>query len=285
MDRFFELVLFFMIYSFIGWLCESIYCSFLAGHAINRGFLSGPVCPVYGFGGLLVIGTLYPLRNNLLLLFAAAMLLTSVLEYLTALALEKIFHTKYWDYSNQFLNLQGRVCLWNSLLFGAMSVIGVTLIHPALLTLIMRIHPPVRALIAILMLFLIALDTALSANAMLSLNGKLDELQKVFDEIRQRALAATAEKREALQSSPLIDRLDEATKNSARLLYESRTKLGAVLGSVQRRMIRAFPHMQSLRSNEPLQHVRTILQSGVRFVSDTVPAAISARKKRRDDEK
>ena len=281
--QFFSLVLGFTFYSVLGWLCESIYCSVIARRIINRGFLTGPVCPVYGFGGLLVIGILMPLHTHIFLLFAAAILLTSTLEYLTALALEKTFHTKYWDYTGKLLNIHGRVCLVNSLMFGGLSVVAVTVIHPALTGLIGRIPPLLRAVLALVLLFLYALDTALSANAMLNLNGKLDDLQKVFDDIRQRALAATAETREALQSSPLLDRFDDATKNSMRLLYESRTKLGSLLGSVQRRMIRAFPHMQSLRSREPLERVRTAIQSRVHFVSDKVPAAISARKKNRSE--
>lgn len=280
MRHFFTLVLFFTVYSFIGWLSESLYCSIPARRFINRGFLSGPVCPVYGFGAVLVIGILTPIRQNLFFLFAAAVVLTSTLEYVTALVLETVFHTKYWDYSDNPFNLRGRVCLLNSVLFGVMSVVAVSVIHPALSALIGGILPVAQAVLAVFFLCAYALDTALSVNAMHSLNGRLDELQKVLDEIGERARCATAEKREALQVS-FLDRLDEATKARVRLVYESKSKLESILRPVQRRLIRAFPHMKSLRSNESLQRVREFIQNGARRVSDAVPAAISIKNKKR----
>ncbi len=281
MEHFFTLVLLFTSYSFLGWLSESIYCSFPAKRFINRGFLTGPVCPVYGFGGLLVITLLIPLHSNLLLLFAAAVVLTSSLEYGTGLALEKTFHTKYWDYSDKRFNLHGRVCLENSLMFGGMSVLAVEVIHPALAELLDRILPPARAAIAVFLLCCFALDTALTVNAMHSLNGKLDELQTVLDDIRERARSATEEKREALQSS-LLEHLDESTKARLHLLNESKAKFESAFKPVQRRLIRAFPHMKSLHSNESLQRVRDFIQNGARIVSDAVPAIPRKNKKHGD---
>jgi uncharacterized membrane protein len=240
MQPFWTLVLLFTIYSFIGWLSESIYCSVPARRFINRGFLNGPVCPVYGFGALLVITSLMRFRGNLFVLFAAAVVLTSVLEYSTALILEKTFHTKYWDYSDKPLNLRGRVCLENSLLFGGMSVAAVTVIHPALTALAGGLLPAARTVLALFFLAAFSLDTALSINAMHRLNGKLDELQSILDEVKARAHTATAETKEALQTS-ILDRLDETTKARLRMLYGSKTKLESGLGSVQRRLIRAFP--------------------------------------------
>jgi uncharacterized membrane protein len=286
MLHFFALVLIFTAYSFIGWLCESIYCSFLSEHFINRGFLSGPVCPVYGFGALLVIWILSPLQqqHHLVLMFFAAVLLTSTLEYITGFLLEKTFNTRYWDYSDKLFNIHGRVCLENSLMFGGMSVIAVTLIHPAIQKLVALFSPAALTITAILLLLIYLIDTVLSINAMCSLNGKLDELQKVLDDVSQHAHAATAETKALLQSAPILDKLDEATKNAMQRFYVSRTKIGALLISAQRRIICAFPHMRSLRSNESLQRVRSRIVNGVHYVSDKVsekvPTVISSRKKK-----
>ncbi len=277
MEHFFTLVLLFTVYSFLGWLSESIYCSFPAKRFVNRGFLNGPVCPVYGFGALLVISVLTRYRENLFLLFLAAVVLTSALEYATGLVLERAFHTKYWDYADKPLNLQGRVCLENSLMFGGMSVLAVAVIHPALLGLAGKIHPAARAVSAVLLLCAYALDTVLSVNAMHSLNGKLDELQAILDEMQERARAATEEKKEALQAT-LLEHLDEATRARLRIVYESRSKVESAFRPVQRRLIRAFPNMKSMRSNESLQRVREILQNGARIVSDAVPSAIPHKK-------
>ena len=279
MLHFFTLVLIFTAYSFLGWLSESIYCSFPAKRFINRGFLTGPVCPVYGFGGLLVITLLTPFHSNLFLLFAAAVVLTSALEYATAVVLEKTFHAKYWDYSDKPLNLHGRVCLENSLMFGGMSVVAVLLIHPTLSAALERLPSALRIAAAVLLLCLYALDTALSVNAMHNLNGRLDELQTVFDELRERARTATEETKEALQAT-LFDRLDETTKARLRRIVATKSKLEAAVRLVQRRMIRAFPHMRSLRSNESLQRVREFVLNGARRVSDAVPAAISRKNRK-----
>lgn len=278
LEHLWSLTLLFTIYSFVGWLSESIFCSVPARRFINRGFLNGPVCPVYGFGALLVVWALMPFRADLPLLFAAAVVLTSTLEYLTGLALETLFHTKYWDYSNKPLNLRGRVCLENSLLFGGMSVLAVAVIHPTLAAFIAAFSPLARMVLALVILGDFALDTALSVNAMHRLNGKLDELQAVLDEIRLRAHTATAETKEALQAV-VLDRLDDATRARVRMLYETKEKLESGLESVQRRLIRAYPHMESLRSNESLQRVREVLQNSARRVAGSVPASFSKKKK------
>ena len=125
-----NLFLTFCLYSFLGWVCESIYCSIGERKLINRGFLNGPVCPVYGFGAVIVVKLLTPFENNLVLLFLTGMAATSVLEYITGFLLETLFHTKWWDYSGRKCNIHGRVCLRNSLLFGGLSVIAMKLVNP-----------------------------------------------------------------------------------------------------------------------------------------------------------
>ena len=122
--------LIFLIYSVIGWISEVIYCSILQHKLVNRGFLHGPICPVYGFGGLLVVFFLEPFAGNIFYLFFMASIVTSVLEYATSWVLETIFATKWWDYSDLRFNIHGRICLLNSLLFGLMSVVGVKIMHP-----------------------------------------------------------------------------------------------------------------------------------------------------------
>ena len=104
-----------MIYSFGGWLLESISKTFWEKQWVNSGFLNGPICPIYGLGAVLMITVLTPLKENILLLFLAAFALLSVWEYLVGIFLEKVFKTKYWDYSHLKFNFQGRICLKNSL--------------------------------------------------------------------------------------------------------------------------------------------------------------------------
>ena len=110
-QNFYELVWIFIIYAFIGWCTEVSYAALDRGIFVNRGFLNGPYCPIYGCGVVIVVAALTPLKDNLLILFAGSFLLTSILEYITGFILEKVFHNKWWDYSNKPFNLHGYICL------------------------------------------------------------------------------------------------------------------------------------------------------------------------------
>ena len=102
----YEIIWIFLIYAFLGWCTEVAYAALDIGKFVNRGFLNGPCCPVYGFGVLIVVGILTPLKDNLLILFTGSVLLTTVLEYITGWILEKAFHNKWWDcFRNIFINI------------------------------------------------------------------------------------------------------------------------------------------------------------------------------------
>ncbi|MFZ5944260.1 MAG: putative ABC transporter permease [Bacillota bacterium] len=132
-----EVVIFFAFYAFIGWILETIYASIPAKRFINRGFLAGPFCPIYGFGAILIVqahallGSIFQNESILLIVsIGLSMLLATILEYITGYALEKIFGCKWWDYSKEFLNLHGRVCLKYSLLWGLLTYFLLLAVHP-----------------------------------------------------------------------------------------------------------------------------------------------------------
>jgi len=118
MVQFERIILLFFLYSFIGWLWETIYCSLKAKHFVYRGFLIGPITPIYGFGILGVVYLLRPLHEQVIPLFFAAALLVTVLEYVTSYLLERFFHASWWDYKEVPLNINGRVALPISLFLG-----------------------------------------------------------------------------------------------------------------------------------------------------------------------
>lgn len=260
------LFLLFVSYSFLGWAAESTYCSIPAGKPINRGFLAGPFCPIYGAGAMLVVEVLTPLKSRVLLLFLAGALLTSAVEYATGFLLETLFHTKYWDYSAHRFQLHGRVCLQNSTMFGVMSVATVYVLQPFLLSLTERIPERPRTWISVGLAFYFLTDTALSALAATRLNGKLEELQNVLDEIKEKAHTARVETLEVLQGT-IAAHLDEGTKARLRALYEQKETLESDFRLFQRRIIRAFPTMHRVRkSNESLLRIRERLQSHGKFI-------------------
>ena len=100
-----EIVFIFVIYSFIGWILESVYKSILERKIINSGFLIGPFCPIYGLGALIIYYALIGLTDNIFLLFIAGFIVLSIWEYIVGVFLELVFKTKYWDYSNNFCNI------------------------------------------------------------------------------------------------------------------------------------------------------------------------------------
>lgn len=258
MNSFWVLFLLFSIYSFLGWICESIYCSLLEKRLINRGFLNGPFCPVYGVGAVLILSVLDPFRDRIVLLFLLGSLLTTMLEYLTGLSLETLFHAKYWDYSKRRFNFQGRVCLGNALLFGLMGVAAATYIQPFLLEQIGRIPIAVLPFLSGGLIVYFLADTALTVYGIAGLNGKLRELQLILDELRDKAILTKVETLEALQMAlPLND----STRARLNLLFEKKTILESGFRRMQRRLLRAFPTMKSQRYKDSLLRFRELLQN------------------------
>lgn len=131
--KFFSL---FIIYSFLGWLMEVVWTFICDKKIINRGFLIGPYCPIYGVGCLLLIVLLDRFKSNVYLLFLMSIIICSILEYSTSFIMEKLFKARWWDYSNRFLNLNGRICIETMIPFGILGILVVYLLNPFLSSII-----------------------------------------------------------------------------------------------------------------------------------------------------
>lgn len=127
-----DLASWFFVYSFLGWIYETIYCSLTAGHFVNRGFLYGPVIPIYGSCIVFSILLLYDKKINKIVLFGICAFIASAFEYVTSWWMELIFHRRWWDYSNELFNINGRVCLGAALVFGLFGVLILCYFHPIL---------------------------------------------------------------------------------------------------------------------------------------------------------
>ncbi len=130
MDKIQIYFLLFIIYSFIGWIMEVIYNYFDCKRWMNRGFLIGPICPIYGIGSILIILLLKDYQTQPFVLFILAILICSVLEYLTSFILEKVFKIRWWDYSHKKFNINGRICLETMVPFGIIGALLVYFINP-----------------------------------------------------------------------------------------------------------------------------------------------------------
>ena len=152
----------FFIYAFLGWCTEVAFAAFKERRFVNRGFLNGPICPVYGFGVVAVIHFLTPLRSNLLLLYLGSAILVTAIEWLTGFILEKVFHNKWWDYSNRFLNINGRICLLYSVFWGVLTLFLIKIINPKIDILIAKIKDKISIkklkLIILIVIIFLAID-------------------------------------------------------------------------------------------------------------------------------
>lgn len=197
-----QLFLFFFLYSFLGWLMETCYCSILERRLVSRGFLYGPICPIYGVGVLLMILFFKPLAGNPLLFYITAVVIMSAWEYLVGWFLELTTHTKYWDYSDIKFNLHGRICLPISLTWGILSYIVIFLLHPHIESLTSHLAPWLTHLICGILIGILISDATLTLHQ-LALVSKLVKSVSSSSEALQLQLA--------LGRAEFDDRLDAAT--------------------------------------------------------------------------
>ncbi len=174
----------FFIYCLIGWIWECSYCSIRDRRLQNRGFLFGPWIPLYGSGGMLILWFTTPVRDTWPLVFLYGMLLCTLIEYLTGMVMERLFHMRYWDYSKVPLNVHGYICLGVSLVWGAFSVGMVEGLQRFLDRLIFSV--PKEALLVIdgILVLLFVFDTVLSAKAAIELRDLLIAAEKMKKEAR-----------------------------------------------------------------------------------------------------
>ena len=185
---------YFLIYSFLGWCTEVIYAAFTTGKIVNRGFLNGPVCPIYGFGVIAVFGAINTSltrfdtgsRNgNLLLVFLCGMALATMIELIGGWALDKLFHARWWDYSDKPLNFHGYICLRFSVLWGIGIVLVVEVLHPLIAAMFDRTLPETVGWPLMYFLYMgYAADTMLSVMIMVGLNKRLAELDEMQKRMR-----------------------------------------------------------------------------------------------------
>nr|WP_286207991.1 hypothetical protein [Clostridium caldaquaticum] len=163
------MVLFFAIYSFLGWLMETIFASINERKFINRGFLNGFFCPIYGFGAILIVQfskwiifVFKDYSTSLLISIVFSTILVTVLEYITGFALEKVFNCKWWDYSNNAMNVKGYICLKYSLLWGILAFLLVQVVHPTFSKLIFSVPVSTKGYIAAVIILYFLIDTTKS---------------------------------------------------------------------------------------------------------------------------
>lgn len=178
-------VLFFFIYSFIGWVWECCFVSVRKHRWVNRGFMYGPMLPIYGFGALAVLVSTIKVRDSIPLIFLFGMTGATLLEYVTGAVMERLFNVKYWDYSNQKFNLNGYICLTSSLGWGLFSVLLVKFIHVPIEEAVLKIPMLITEIIAFVLTAVAAVDVTQSFNDAMDLKRILAQLEESKKQIRK----------------------------------------------------------------------------------------------------
>lgn len=178
-------VLLFFIYSFLGWLLESTKLSIQSKKFINRGFLLGPLCPIYGFGGIAITFILNDLKEHYFIVFCMSILICGVFEYLVSYLMEKIFHARWWDYSDRVGNINGRVCLRNLMFFGLFCCLMLYVFNPLFLNIISYIPKSVQLALSIILIIIVSLDIIFSATVIKNLERVSTEVTDNTNEISE----------------------------------------------------------------------------------------------------
>ena len=234
--------LWFFLYSLLGWIYETTLCSISQRKFVNRGFLNGPYCPIYGAGALLVI-LLFGKMTNPFELFICSAVVTCALEYLTSYGMEKLFHAKWWDYSSRRFNLHGRICLEGAFVFGLLSVLVVQFLHPFVREMTALIPAPIRYGLAGTIAAAMLCDLWVTVRAMADFQKKLDAAAQKIAEKKTIAL-------EKLQESERIQSLHTH--------YED---LASKISRQQHRILLAFPKYRPHRHGELLSELRNTLNT------------------------
>mgnify|MGYP002509476529 FL=1 len=178
-------VLYFFIYGFVGWCTEVAYATVKQKKFVNRGFLNGPICPVYGVGIGLVVMLLEPMNGTIVSLYVVSTALVTTIEGVTGYLMDKLFHHKWWDYSNQPLNIGGYVCLLFSLAWGVACVLIVRVIHPFVYQMVVMIPVTVGIVFAAVFGVGLLADMYVTTAEILKLNKKLETMEKISAELRE----------------------------------------------------------------------------------------------------
>ena len=179
----YQILAYFLIYSCIGWCLEVVYAAVTTGQLVNRGFLNGPVCPIYGFGMIIVLFALTPLQHSILLLYIGGVILPSALELVGGWALYKLYRTRWWDYSDYPFNIGGYICLEFCLLWGVGTLVVMRIVHPVIANLVAMIPPLVGLILMCVLYAVYAADVVVTAIAASSLADTLDTMEKLGESI------------------------------------------------------------------------------------------------------
>lgn len=241
-----KIITYFFLYSFLGWAMESLYISVLQRKVINTGFLHGPFCPIYGFGAVVLYVLLSPLKGNVLAIFCTGFFVLSLWEYFVGFLLEKLFKTKYWDYSKNRFNINGRVCLLNSIYWGLLSIFFIEIWNPIVEIQIQKIPQYILLYIDTVLIIYIMADMVSSSVRIINLPKRIERIKslriKLKEKLEELKKATTEKQKVALQN--VIDELKLKQKINKMKVERQVSKLKRAFPTIQSEVIKDYLKMK-----------------------------------------
>ena len=245
-EELFLLLTYFLIYSILGWVMESVFRSVMEKRIINTGFLKGPICPIYGFGAIIMITILKNLENNIILLFIISLIILTIWEYIVGVLLEKIFHTKYCDYSDHKINFQGRICLSNSIYWGILGVVFVKFIHPFIQRIVGNTDINILYFVVTISSLVFMVDVITSVIKVKNIQSALRKIEELNNQIK--------EKLKEIKTEKTTEKLD-ITENIQKIVNDLNEKRNRIIIRLYRnvyRLKKAFPAIDTKEIREIL---------------------------------
>lgn len=276
-------VLIFYTYCFLGWCFETAYVSLLQRRFVNRGFIRGPMLPLYGSGAVMILFVALPLRGQPVALFFAGAIAATVLEYVTGWAMETLFKVKYWDYSEHRFQYKGRICLQSSVAWGVLSVLLISVIHPPIGAFVMGLPHFPAFLIASIISVLFAADLGYALRTALDLARVLEELTRLREqmgELREQLAEAAQETRERLTdaAAETRERMNETAQEMRERLTdaaaETREWMSETAQEMRERLTDAAEETRE-RLTETAQETRERLEARLSDLTERYEASIS----------
>ena len=224
-------LLFFFLYSFFGWIWESCYVSLREHRWVNRGFMHGPMLPLYGSGAVSVLIITLPVRDNLPLVFIMGMIGATLLEFFTGMIMESLFHVRYWDYSHLKFNIKGYICPVASLCWGVFSIMMVKVVHIPIEEVILKIPMTIADGLAFVLTVVAAVDFTQSFNEAMDMKkmlAQLDETKVQIQKLQERIREASEEMSEKLRmaAGDVPEKLRSAAATAGEMPGRLRTAAG-----------------------------------------------------------
>ena len=260
-------LLFFFIYCFLGWCWESAYVSVRKRQWVNRRFLQGPFLPIYGSGALAVLVSTLPVRECPALVYIFGLIGATLLELVTGICMENLFHVRYWDYSNQKFHYKGHICLSSSVAWGFFSLAMIYGFHKPIERMVLGLPYRFTNASSFILTAIVAADFAVSFKTAMELRDILDGMERIKDEMKK--LQRRAEIMEAFIADSAEKRKEETMEELRRIrekqqMYRERMKAGIRRNVSVERLLKRNPTAASRKYGTALKEYREQLLKGIR---------------------